>query len=248
MTELLRAEVIKLRTTRTFVALASVAIGLGLLLTALTAILGESSKEEVLTDVFANDTSSFFILVLAVVGISGEWRHRTITSSLLAAPDRLRFLAAKAVAFSVVGVVLSLIISLSVAALGFAILGVRDLPTPDAADLIELTARSALLAALLGAFGVGVGAIVRNQVVAVVGLLAATFMIEPLLLTVVPEVGRFGPLWALPMAASGIDPAAVGLEEAGLLHSTTATLALLAWIGAAFAAGTALLRRRDVES
>jgi ABC-2 type transport system permease protein len=248
MTELLRAEVIKLRTTRTFVALAAVAIGLGLLLTALTASIGETSKEDVLASVFANDTSSFFILVLAVVGISGEWRHRTITSSLLAAPDRLRFLAAKTVAFSVVGLVLSLLISLSVAALGFTILGIRDLPTPDAADLIELTARSAVLAALLGAFGVAIGAIVRNQVIAVVGVLAVTFILEPVLLTVLPEVGRYGPLAALTTAASGIDPEAVGLDEAGLLHPTTATLALLAWIGAAFAAGTALLRRRDVES
>jgi ABC-2 type transport system permease protein len=248
MTALLRAEVIKLRTTRTFIALAGVAIALGLLLTGLIASLGENSKEDVLAAVFANDTSSFFIMVLAVVGISGEWRHRTITSSLLAAPDRLRFLAAKTVAFSVIGVVLSLIISLSVAALGFAILEVRDLPTPDAADLIELTVRSAVLAALLGAFGVGIGAIVRNQVVAVVAILAATFIIEPILLTVLPEAGRYGPLWALPMAATGIDPEALGLEEVGLLHPTTATLALLAWIGAAFAAGAALMRRRDVES
>jgi ABC-2 type transport system permease protein len=248
MTALLRADVIKLRTTRTFIALAGVAIGLGLLLTGLIASLGENSKEDVLAAVFANDTSSFFIMVLAVVGISGEWRHRTITSSLLAAPDRLRFLAAKTVAFSAVGVALSLTISLSVAALGFAILEVRDLPTPDAADLIELTARSAVLAALLGAFGVGIGAIVRNQVVAVVAILAATFIIEPIVLTVLPEVGRYGPLWALPMAATGIDPEALGLEEAGLLHPTTATLALLAWIGAAFAAGAVLMRRRDVES
>jgi hypothetical protein len=248
MTELLRAEVIKLRTTRTFIALAGVAIGLALLLTALTAILGEPSKEDVLAEVFANDTSSFFILVLAVVGISGEWRHRTITSSVLAAPARLRFLAAKAVAFSVVGVILSLLISLSVAALGFAILEVRDLPTPDTADLIELIARSAVLAALLGALGVGIGAIVRNQVVAVVGILAVTFILEPVLLAVVPEVGRYGPLAALPTTATGIDPEAMGLEEAGLLHPTTAMLGLLVWIGAAFAAGAALLRGRDVES
>ena len=41
-----------------------------------------------LTDVFTADTSSLFITILAIVGITGEWRHRTITSSLLAAPDR----------------------------------------------------------------------------------------------------------------------------------------------------------------
>ena len=53
-----------------------------------------------LVDVFTSDTSSLFILILAIVGITGEWRHRTITSSLLAAPDRVRFLAAKTLAFA----------------------------------------------------------------------------------------------------------------------------------------------------
>ena len=147
-----------------------------------------------------------------------------------------------------VGVVLSLLTSLSVAAVGFSILGVRDLPTPDAADLIELTARNAVIAALLGALGVGIGAIVRNQVVAVVGILAGPIILAQVRLAVVPPVGRSGPWAALPPTATGIDPEAMGLEEAGLLHPTTAMLGLLAWIGAAFAAGAALLRGRDVES
>ena len=60
--------------------------------------------------------------MLAIVGITGEWRHRTITSSLLAAPDRLRFLAAKTLAFAAAGMVLSLTISISVAIVGMAIL------------------------------------------------------------------------------------------------------------------------------
>ena len=51
-------------------------------------------------------------MILAIVGITGEWRHRTITSSLLAAPDRIRFLAAKTLAFAAAGAVLSLSISI----------------------------------------------------------------------------------------------------------------------------------------
>ena len=187
--------------------------------------------------------------MLAVVGISGEWRHRTITSSLLAAPDRLRFLAAKTVAFSVVGVVLSLVISLSVAALGFAILEVRDLPTPDTADLIELISpqRDSLpRCSAPSAWASARSSATRWSPWS--GILAVSFILEPVLLAVVPEVGRYGPFAALPTTATGIDPEAMGLEEAGLLHPTTAMLGLLAWIGAAFAAGAALLRGRDVES
>ena len=81
-----------------------------------------------LTDVFTADTSSLFILVLAVVGITGEWRHRTIAGALLAAPDRVRFLAAKTVAFAAAGLALSLATSLTVAVVASVLLSARDLP------------------------------------------------------------------------------------------------------------------------
>jgi ABC-2 type transport system permease protein len=247
MTTLLRSEFIKLITTRTFVALTAAAGGLSLLLTVLTGVLSEPQPDDVVTDIFANDTSSAFILILAVIGITGEWRHRTITGALLASPDRLRFLAAKAVAFAGAGLALSLLISATVTIVGLVLVGVRDLPGPDAGELVDYIARSAGLAALTGAFGVGLGAIIRNQVGAVVAVLAGTFVLEPIVLTTVGEVGRFGPFVALPTAASGIDPAAVGLDEVGLLDPELATLALLGWVSLAFAAGVALLRRRDVE-
>jgi ABC-2 type transport system permease protein len=248
MTTLLQAELIKLRTTRTFVALTAVAAGLALLLTVLTGVLTDPDPDEVLTQIFANDTSSAFILVLAVIGITGEWRHRTITGALLAAPDRLRFLAAKAIAYAGAGLVLSLLISATVTVVGLLIVGVRGLPEPGVGELVEYIARSAGLAALLGAFGVALGALVRNQVGAIVGVLAAMFVLEPMVLAVLPEVGRFGPFIALPTAATGIDPDAVGLGESNLLGTELATLTLLGWIGLAFVAGYAVLRSRDVES
>ena len=92
-------------------------------------------------------------MLLAIVGITGEWRHRTITSSLLAAPDRIRFLAAKALAFAAAGALLSLAISISIVIVGSAILAARDLPEPGLGELTELIGRSAGVGALLGAFG-----------------------------------------------------------------------------------------------
>jgi ABC-2 type transport system permease protein len=247
MRALLQAELIKLRTTRTFIALVCTAVGVSLLITILVAVLTEPTEESVLTDVFTTDTSSLFILVLAVVGISGEWRHRTITSSILAAPARVRFLAAKTIAFALAGVALSLLISLAVAIVGFAILTARGLPTPELGELAEQFARNALVAALLGAFGVGIGALVRNQVVAIVGVLVISFAVEPLVVALAPEVGRFGPFGALPTAAQGLDPEDVGLADVDLPAAEIAVLLMLAWIGAAFAAGAALLWRRDLE-
>ncbi len=211
MKRLLRAELIKLRTTRTFYALAGAAIGLSLLGAVLTASIGDTTQDSVLDDVFQTDSSTLFIMILAIVGITGEWRHRTITSSLLAAPDRIRFLAAKTLAFSAAGAVLSMAISISVAIVAYAILGARDQPTPPLGDVIELVGRNAGAAALLGAFGVGVGSLLRNQPVAIVGILLVAFVVD------------------------------------GLLGAGPALGAMLAWIGTLFAAGAALLVKRDVE-
>jgi ABC-2 type transport system permease protein len=248
MTTLLQAEVLKLRTTRTFFALTAVAIGTSLLVVVLISVLSEPTEESVLTDVFTSDTSSLFILVLAAIGITGEWRHHTITSSLLAMPDRLRFLAAKTLAFAAAGLVLSVLISVSIAIVGYVILTARDLPTPDTSDLIAQFGRNVLIAALLGAFGVGIGAIVRNQVVAIVGVLVFSFAIEPAILALAPEVGRFLPFTALTTAVQDIPAEDVGLPgDVELFSPGVAALLLLAWIGAAFAIGAALLRRRDLD-
>jgi ABC-2 type transport system permease protein len=247
MKPLLRAELIKLSTTRTFAALAGAAIAISLIITVLVAVLTEPTEDSVLVDVFASDLSAFFIFMLAVIGIAGEWRHRTITSSLLAAPDRLRLLAAKALAFAAAGAVLSVMVSLAIAIVGTAVVSARGLPLPEAGELAELLGRNALVATLVGALGVGLGALVRNQVVAVVGVLVLGFMVEPMVITLVPEVGRFGPFSALPTSLSGIPAEDAGLGEVDLLAPGLAALTMMAWIGAAFAAGYTLLRGRDVH-
>ena len=47
--------------------------------------------------------------------------------------------------------------------------------------------------ALYGPIGVGVGALVRNQIAAVVGALAFVFVVEQLVVALLPEVGRWLP-------------------------------------------------------
>jgi ABC-2 type transport system permease protein len=246
VTAFLQAELLKLRTTRTFVALTSVAVGISLVIVVLVTTLSEPTEETVLTDVFTADLSSLFILVLAVIGITGEWRHRTITSSLLAAPDRVKFLAAKTLAFAAAGAVLSILISIAISVVGMIILAARDLPTPGVGELLEQLGRNAAIAVLLGAFGVGVGAIVRNQIVAIVGLLVLIFIIEPVVIELVPAVGRFGPMIALPTAVQGIPGEDIGLGDVDLLAPGLALIAMFAWIAGAFAVGAWLLKRRDL--
>jgi ABC-2 type transport system permease protein len=247
MKPLLRAELIKLRTTRTFAGLAGAAVAISLLITVLVAVLTDPTEESVLVDVFASDLSGFFIFMLAVIGIGGEWRHRTITSSLLAAPDRLRFLAAKVLAFAVAGAVMSVLVSVAVIVVGTVVVSARGIPMPEAGELAELLGRNALVAMLVGALGVGLGALVRNQVAAVVGVLVLGFVVEPTVISLAPEVGRFGPFGALPTSLTGIPAEDAGLGDIDLLAPGLAALVMMAWISATFTAGYALLRARDVH-
>ena len=46
----------------------------------------------------------------------------------------------------------------------------------------------------------------RNQVVAIVGLLVVAFALEPALFSLAPEVGRFGPTFGAPNGVVKIDP------------------------------------------
>ena len=247
MRRLLAAELIKLRTTRTFAALAGVALVVSLAITILTALLSEPTADSVLVDVYLSDVSSLFIAILAIVGITGEWRHRTITSSLLAAPRRTRFLLAKTLAFAVAGAVLSVVISLAIALVGTVILELRDLPTGSFGDLLELSLANVEIAALVGALGVGIGGLVRNQAVAVVVVLMLGFVVEPLVIALAPEVGRFGPFVALPTAITDLGAEALGLEDLDLVSPGAALAAMCAWIAAAFAGAATLLRARDLD-
>ena len=225
MTALLRAELIKLRTTRTFLALTGVALGTSLLIAVLVSLLSEPTQESVLTDVFTADTSGLFIVILAIVGITGEWRHRTITSSLLAAPNRLRFLVAKTLAFAAAGLVLSLLISITIAIVGMIILSARDLPTPELGELVGQIIRNAEVAALLGAFGLALGTLVRNQPVAIVGVLL--LVVRDRADRDRARAGR-GPLRPVQRAA-GADPADPGAETSATKTSTCSPRARPCW-------------------
>ena len=141
------------------------------------------------------------------------------------------------------GTVLSLIVTVALMALGTLILSLRDLTTLDVADLADVLWRNLVIAALLGAFGVCVGGIVRNQVVAIVGLLVVAFALEPALFSLAPDVGQFGPTFGAPNGVIKIDP-----FENGELLSPGPALLRDGRLGGARASPltAALLRRRDL--
>ena len=242
MNALLQAELLKLRTTRTFVALVGAALVLSLIVVSLIAALSSDFTKSDVRDLFTADFSGFFILLLGVIGMAGEWRHRTITGTVLAAPNRLRLLAAKTLSYAVAGAVLSLIVTATIMLVGTVILSARGETTVGVGDLADVLWRNLVVAALLGALGVCIGGLLRNQIVATVGLLVVSFAVEPTLIAVADDVGKFGPLVGAPSGIQGVSTS----DGAAILPSGVALLVMIGWVGIAFAATALLLQRRDL--
>ncbi|MEJ7797835.1 MAG: ABC transporter permease, partial [Solirubrobacteraceae bacterium] len=151
MSALLRAELLKLRTTRTFVALVGAALAISLLVLVLSTTLVDYDNADDVRATFAGDFTGVFILLLGAMGMAGEWRHRTITSTVLAAPDRLRLITAKAVSYAVAGVVVSFVVTAMLMLVGTIILSSRGQTTLDASTLFDIMWRNLAVAAYLGA-------------------------------------------------------------------------------------------------
>lgn len=245
MSALLRGELLKLRTTRTFAALVGAALALSLLVVVLSALLADDFRDRPVRDLFAADFASLFILLLGIMGLAGEWRHRTIAGTVLAAPNRLRLLAAKSLAYAAAGALLSAIVTVAIMVVGSAILAARGLPTATAAELADVLWRNLLVAALLGALGVGLGGVVRSQVAAIVGVLVMAFAVEPTLFALAPEVAAYGPTGGAPAAIQDVDPLGDRRSDR-LLAPGVAVLVLCGWIALLFAAAAARMQRGDI--
>jgi ABC-2 type transport system permease protein len=240
VTTLLKAELLKLRTTRTFIALVAASLGLSLLVVVLAALLTKHVTEDDVHDLFTSDFSGLFILLLGVTGMAGEWRHRTITGTVLAAPNRVRLLAAKVISYTLAGALLSLVVTVAIMVVGTIILNARGETTISVGDMADVLWRNLATAAYFGALGVCVGALVRNQVTAIVALLVLAFAIEPALLSLAGDVAKFGPTSGAPNA---VTETSFGDES---LSAGAALLVMLGWVGVLFAAGAVTLKQRDL--
>jgi ABC-type transport system involved in multi-copper enzyme maturation permease subunit len=237
MNTLLKAELLKLRTTRTF----AVVVGVSALCSMVLAVLGASVGKGVAAhELFTNNSITYVIVLLGAIGMTGEWRHRTITSTILASPDRTRLLSAKVMASAAAGVVLVFLVTLVTMVAGTIALKASGHATLGAGGLADVLWRNLAVAAVLGPFGVAIGALGRNQIVTVVGLIAVAAVLEPGIFAASHAVGQFGPLAEAPGGVLG------GSETDGMLTAGPALAVMLAWTAAAFAAANVRLRGRDL--
>jgi ABC-2 type transport system permease protein len=108
---------------------------------------------------------------------------------------------------------------------------------------VQLLAGGALASALFAAIGVGIGAVVRNQVAAVVGLCVWLLLLEPLLLGDVPTAAKYAP-----GASAGAIAGAIQTQIADdLVTPALGVLLLAAYAALASVAGSIATTRRDVS-
>jgi ABC-type transport system involved in multi-copper enzyme maturation permease subunit len=242
---LVNAELMKLRTTRaTFWLLAALAFGIFLSVLLIGLLVKPSALDSVDNQqglLGPGIVVPLFALVIGIIISTGEFRHGTITPTLLATPQRALVVGAKVVAGAIFGAILLVAgeaLALAVAAFALA---VRGIPVHLFDGRIWSILGGLLAAcALGGALGAAIGTAFRNQ--------SATLIVAILWLLVGENLLRgFFPSQASYLPGSVL--IAVLARDGGeaLLHLWAGVAVALGYVALFTAAAWVLLSRRDVS-
>ncbi|MEV7972760.1 ABC transporter permease [Cellulomonas sp. NPDC089187] len=178
-----------------------------------------------------------FPLLVGVMSVTGEFRHHTITPTLLAEPNRTRLIAAKLLASIPLGAVFGVVGAAVTTGGGAAVLAIGGHPTLlGDPGVLAVVARTALALAVWCVLGVGLGCALTNQVLAIVVVLAFTQFIEPIARML------FGQIDALSSVGAYLPGAAGEAISGGSFYSTAGLGDVLpGWAGALVLVGYALL-------
>ena len=240
----IKAELLKLRSTRTAIGLLLGMIALILLITLLTGLLthrsGLASKEDQRELLSVGSVAGVFSALAGVLLVSSEYRFGTIRPTILFNPARSNVLTAKLVAGALAGITFGVLGEAIGWAIGYAILDGRGITLVlSSSDILLLTLGGLVGVALWGAIGAGIGAIIHNQVGGVITLLASGLVIDKLLFGLAPSAGRFTPTRA--------SDALMGLRVNHLVSPGAGAILLVGWAAALSAIGIALTTRRDIS-
>ncbi|MFP5370602.1 MAG: ABC transporter permease [Actinomycetes bacterium] len=254
MTRLVRAEWTKLFTTRVWLGLLlGACLMAGLFSALITGFAGETAGNggpplppvgdpvyEQLALAVSAETASLF-LILGIIGMTQEYRHRTATPTFLTTPRRWRVVVAKLVAYALAAVPMVLVVVAVNVAVVSVYAGARGAAPSLDADNLEVLARSGITLVIYAVIGVGIGALVRSQVGAIVGALVYLFVVEQLIQSIPALRGAYK--WMPGGAAEAMLP---NLQPVELLEPWQGGLLLLAYGLLAALLGTVLAVRRDV--
>jgi ABC-2 type transport system permease protein len=249
---LARAELLKLRSTRT--ALGLFIVILVVTLVPLTILIFAVPKDWLETDGvtgFLNTASALVPLVLLVFGILGmtnEYRHGTITYSYLVTPRRWQVMAMKLAMYALVGFVtmlVAIILVYVVIRIGGAVRGI-DIDATGGSTFGDY-ARQIVVAGLITMFGVALGALFRAQVITVAGVLIWALFVENIIVVLKPKIGAWLPFTVFNQVSAG-QVAGSGAEAAAsdMLTRPQAFIVSIVYIAIVSVAAVFISLRRDV--
>ncbi len=164
--------------------------------------LPETTPEQIAQTLYgiAASWGYIFPVIVGALAVTGEFRHKTITPTLLAEPRRSVLLAAKFLSTIPVGLLFGLFGTATTVAAGAGVLAITGSETFLDTWVIWRGILLAVVALAVWAMvGVGLGTMLPNQVVAIVVLLAYTQFVEPVVRLVAgfvswgPDVAKFLP-------------------------------------------------------
>lgn len=207
-------------------------------------------SQDAIDSVYANGISGYvFAIILGIMLMAGEFRHGTAVATFLTAPKRGSVVLAKLVIASVGGVLLMLISALVSFLAGYiALLQFPEAASPSETLFLNTITASVIGGAVLAIIGVALGTLVRNQMLAIVGALVYLFIIDPVLLALLPDAGKWLPSGLITaMLAIDVNAPELGIDTSSYLSPWLATVVLIGY-GAVFAATAwATSLKRDIE-
>lgn len=252
MGRLIAAEFHKLATTRLWLWLVGASVALTALYASLAIAFGDSpdnptpplaSPAGQRTVFSVGQGAGTLLAVLAAIGLTGEFRHQTATTTFLATPRRGRVVLAKLATYALVGVGYALVCIAVTIAIALPWLDAKGIPVSLGGNGIPATLTGVVATvATFGLIGVGLGGLVREQVATVVGLLVYLFVAEPIV-TRIPALSRWT-IYLPGAAANALTQVAQANQD--FLPPWQGGLVLAAYGLVLAAAGTVLTSRRDI--
>jgi ABC-type transport system involved in multi-copper enzyme maturation permease subunit len=124
----------------------------------------------------------------------------------------------------------------------------EDVAEPGESVFVNLFLAALLSGAVLGVVGVAIGSLIRNQLIAIVSTLVWLFVVEPIILLLFVDAGKWLPTGAITgMLAIEFESVAIGVDTSDYLTPGVAILVLLAY-GAVFSiVALVTSMRRDID-
>jgi ABC-2 type transport system permease protein len=167
---LIRAEYLKLRTTQVWfwLLLAAVALSVIVVVAHLAPQDGIQNRSDI-AEMFTGSASAYVVVfVLGALGVTTEFRYQTITPTVLVTPSRWAIVGAKMIFYLLTGIAYAAICVVVQLIVALPWLSAKHIDYSLSSDHIPRALISVFaVVALFGIVGIGVGALVRNQIVAV---------------------------------------------------------------------------------